>query len=107
MLDDDAVCSETTWKLPSLRSLDWRRYWTTINNYTDCEFSVLDPLWRQELPALRDLTLRGSFFSGDIGRPDVHAFIRRLTRLCMSASALPPLRLTRSCNAGAPERVRR
>jgi hypothetical protein len=90
VLDDQPICSGGDWDLPLLESLDWALYWTTINNPTDCEFTTVDPVWRQPLPSLRDVTLRASFYDcdGSIERPEVRDRIAKLERLLLPASAL-------------------
>jgi len=66
------------WKLPALESLDWDTHWL------DCDTGAVDSLWRQELPALRDVTLHGFFVGpGLLANPSARRFLRGIDRLCV------------------------
>lgn len=90
ILDDAPLCDAGRWSLPALRRLDWMIYWHTAGLSLDCSLDVIDPLWRQQLPALRELWLRGSFVPDDtslFARAEVRSFLRSLDRLDLSSSA--------------------
>ena len=82
-LDDRPICSGGAWDLPALRSLDWSLAGSTTGTTTDTELALVDPVWTHPLPALRDLTLRGSFVEceGALDREDVGARLATLERL--------------------------
>jgi uncharacterized protein (TIGR02996 family) len=72
------------WDLPALESLDWDPHIES-----DCGTEVFDALWLQELPALRELTLRGYFAgTGILDRPEAVSFLRRIDRLTVPAALL-------------------
>jgi hypothetical protein len=72
------------WNLPALESLDWA---PCIESEVDT--GIFDSLWLEELPALRELTLRGWFVgTGILERPESLQFLRGLDRLTVPASAL-------------------
>jgi uncharacterized protein (TIGR02996 family) len=72
------------WNLPALESLDWA---PCIESEVDT--GVFDCLWQEDLPSLRELTLRGWFVgAGILERPEPLHFLRGVDRLTVPASAL-------------------
>jgi uncharacterized protein (TIGR02996 family) len=88
-LDVGPLCDEGRWLLPSLRVLDWDPHIEA-----EVDIGVFDRLWEQELPALRELVLRGALvaFAPTLERPEVRRFISRLEHLCVPADGLLPYR---------------
>jgi uncharacterized protein (TIGR02996 family) len=88
LLDDRPIDPGATWNTPSLRCIDWYCYWESSGVGVDSQGETFDPLWRQELPALRELSLRASIIDpiAPVTRPDIASFVRRLDRLRVSLS---------------------
>src|SRR5262249_6388230 len=88
VLDDRPIEPGARWKLPKLRWIDWKCYWQSSGDAVDTSPEVFDALWQQELPALRELTLRASLIEPILpyDRPEVAHFIARLSRLRVSIS---------------------
>jgi hypothetical protein len=84
-IDDVPFCDRGEWHAPELVSIDWGSYWITSGYSSDCDLSHLEVLWERELPALSELTLRGSFVQMDaaIELYEVRDFVARLRSLCV------------------------
>ncbi|MEO8702501.1 MAG: hypothetical protein ABI867_20825 [Kofleriaceae bacterium] len=87
-LDRTPICDIGRWDLPRLASLDWKTVamapdYAAQNRQADAVRS----LFTRDLPALRDLTLRGELPAGLASSPAAIDFIARLARLCIHSSA--------------------
>jgi uncharacterized protein (TIGR02996 family) len=93
-LERAATCNAGDWDLPALRSLDWTGYAPRADlEPTDPQVQAhaqgLIRLMQRDLPALRDLTLRGAAPVELLNYGGADRFMRRLERLCLHISALP------------------
>lgn len=72
------------WNLPALESLDWDPHIES-----DCDTSAVSSLWHQQLPALRELSLRGDFAGrGILANPDARRFLRGIERFTAPSQLL-------------------
>lgn len=90
VLHDRPICPLARWDLPAASRVEWVVDGSTIGRATDCELAMMDPVWDQQLPALRELVIRGSFTDCEesIARPLIANRLRALHRLTIDASAL-------------------
>jgi tetratricopeptide (TPR) repeat protein len=89
VLDDRPICAAGRWDLPALRRVDWDLHGATLGRLADTELDVIEPVWTQPLPQLRELVVRGSFYAGDaLRRDELQARLATLDVLQLPASAL-------------------
>ena len=84
----DPICEAVEWNLPALRAIEW-----DVTRESECDFSIYDHLWRQKLPGLRSLSLRGChlvFGVPTLDRYEVTDFIASLTHLSVTVQSLVP-----------------